>query len=635
MIFNKPSTLNKLAYPSAMGAGTAAAYGNLPLPIASANQTPSVAVKTNQLLLPADLFQKQPTPILPPLTITVPITPFTPQELQQLAQQPAIALKWMSTLKPKNASFNQPLVESVGQRMAMALRIYQALPAQLRPAFQQLLDKGVLTQTQGEANAGHSTLYYLYALANTPRYPSFSPSLLLADAVGILANPDSIEQENTPLNSKNKQLLVQYANHPTGDKHAQQRLPSLRIQQDVDVIRTFNCAMAAELSRMASQQPTSLVRQFVQLSSPNATYYQVVSPQAILPEAPQKAEAWLKKQNFTFQKLPTGHLSVEMPAPKTGLVRALNTQQRIQAGYSLKEKEASPLMVLYQTTLLYNAVRKDYDVAADKRDTLDLGEVTINSVASLTQNQKNVLLSILQNTPKPDESRFQVAQLLQQFSNLTPSDKKAILTNLCGENQGITPDELQAVQRINAEKGETYSITTFQVLGPPVNATHETENDQYLYGYVRSFEQIQGALLTSLQAGKEVIISKSFALPNGYCLPGHEVKIKAFQYLPSTQPNNPPALYFGMADSDDDAKGLKWEPARELVPLIHHASLPESIAKQLWTDILAHPYNLLVPDGQDAINYQLMPMAQTSPPEGLQLPSVQKQLELQRLSQLS
>ena len=131
-----------------------------------------------------------------------------------------------------------------------------------------------------------------------------------------------------------------------------------------------------------------------------------------------------------------------------------------------------------------------------------------------------------------------------------------------------------------------------------------------------------------------MIISKSNVEANGHCLPGHEVKIKAFQYLPSSQPNLPPALYFGMADSDDEAKGLKWESARELVPLIHHASLPESIAKQLWADILAHPYNLLVPDEQDARNFQLMPMAQTPPPEGLQLPSVQKQLELQRLNQL-
>ena len=64
-------------------------------------------------------------------------------------------------------------------------------------------------------------------------------------------------------------------------------------------------------------------------------------------------------------------------------------------------------------------------------------------------------------------------------------------------------------------------------------------------------------VLASLKAGKEVIISKSFALGNGYCLPGHEVKIKAFQYLASTQPNTPMALYFGMADSDDDAKGLQ------------------------------------------------------------------------------
>ena len=628
------SSQNYLAYPSLLGYGISSA--------GLANGQPSPANNWQQLIKKAttptaDLFQKQP---LPPamgkeaLSTPLVITPFTPQELQQLAQQPTVTFKWMTTLKPKEVQPTHPPIESIGQRMAMAMRTYQALPPALRPMFQQLMERGVLTQTQGGGDIGHSALYYLYALFNTPRYPGLSGSLLLADAVSILANPDSIEQENTPLNPQNQQLLVYFANNPNGDKHAQQRLPNLRLPQEVAVIRTFNCAMAAELSRMASQQPKALMRQFVQLSSPDATYYQTVVPQAILPESPQKAAAWLKKQNVAFQTLPTGQLLVEMPAPKTGLVRALNTQQRLQTGHALKPKEASPLMVLYQSTLLYNAVRKDYDVAADKRDTLDLAEVTINSVASLNQNQKNVLLSILQNTPRPDESRIQVAQLLQQMPNLTPPDKKAILTNLCGENQGITPDELQTVQRINAENGESYSITTFQVLAPPPNPTHETENDQYLYGYVRSFEQIQDALLASLKAGKEVIISKSFALGNGYCLPGHEVKIKAFQYLASTQPNTPMALYFGMADSDDDAKGLKWESARELVPLIHHASLPESIAKPLWRDILAHPYNLLIPDEQDARNFQLMPMAQTAPPEGLQLPSVQKQLELQRLEWL-
>ena len=589
--------------------------------------------------LPTDSFQKQPTITQPlPPAITVPIDAFSPQELQQLAKQPLSTFMWAKQLMPQpipSSNQQSPPVESIGQRMAMAFRTYQALPPTLHPTFQHLLETGVLTQTEDKNPLGHSTLYYLYALATTPRYPGFSAPLLLADAVDLLANPDAIEQENTPLNDQNTQLLVEYANHPMGDKHAQQQLPTPRTPNDVAVIRTFNCAMAAELSRMASQQPATLMRQLVQLSSPNATYYQTVFPQSILPEAPQKAEAWLKKQNFTYHKLPNGQFTVEMPAPKTGLVRALNTQQTLATNQALKAKEASPLMVLYQATLLYNAVRKDYDVAADKRDTLDLAEVTINSVKSLTQNQKHLLLAILQKTPRPDESRLQVNQLLQQFPQLTATDKQAILTNLYGENQGITPDELQTVQRINAEAGEPYSITTFQVLGPPANPTHETENDQYLYGYVRSFEQIQNALLASLQAGKEVIISKSFALPNGYCLPGHEVKIKTFQYLPSNQPNHPPELYFGIADSDDHTKGLQWESARELVPLIHHASLPQQVAKPLWQDILAKPNNLLVPDQQDALNYQLMPMAQGKLPDNLQLPSTQKQLEQERLSQLA
>jgi hypothetical protein len=588
---------------------------------------------------PADTFERGTvTPangvITSPL-LKVTISPFSPTELQQLAQQPTQTLKWVQHLTPIPTLYNIAPVESLGQRMAMALRIHQALPDTLKPTFQQLLANGTLTHPQHTAEEqGHSGLYFLYALLTTPKKEGFNAKLLLTDALQIIANPDDIEQENTPLSAESTQALLTLSNHPTGNKHNQQQLPTPRTQQDVNIIRTFNCAMAAELSRMASQEPTQLLRQFVQLTSPEASYYQVVAPNTICPEYPKKAQKLLEKQNFTVQPLASGNFLVEVPAPETGIIRAFNTQQRMENGIPLGDKEASPLMILYQDTLLYNAVRKDYDVAADKRDTLDLAEVSIFSANSLSTEQKNLLLGILQQAGKPDIARSQVYQALNTMPSLSTTDKQAILNNLYGENQGITPDELQTIQRINTGTGEPYSIVNFQVFGPPANATHETENDQYLYGYVQSFEQIQQALITSLSAGKEVIISKTFALPNGFCLPGHEVKIKTFKLVPSPQANKPPELLFGLADTDDHTKGLQWESARELIPSLHHALLPEGIAKQQWQEILAHPQNLLVPDETDAQHFKLIPITNNPPPESLQLPGVQKQLELKRLENL-
>jgi hypothetical protein len=589
---------------------------------------------------PVDRFEKlgtessSPVLVAPPL-VTVVIPPFNATELQQLAQQPAQTLTWVQHLTPAHSPEGVPPVESLGQRMAMAIRVYQTLPSTLKPTFQQLLTNGELTRSQSTAEEqGHSSLYFLYALLTSPKKAGFDTPLLLEDALSIIAKPDDIEQENTPLSTENAQALITLSNHPTGDKHSQQQLPSPRNPQDVGVIRTFNCAMAAELSRMASQEPTKLLRQFVQLTSPEATYYQVVAPQTICPEHPEKAQKLLEKQNFTVQPMNSGNFLLEVPAPETGVIRAFNTQQRLKAGLPLGDKEASPLMILYQDTLLYNAVRKDYDVAADKRDTLDLAEVSIFSATSLSTEQKNSLLAILQHAGRPDTARAQVFQQLNSIPTLSAPDKKAILSNLYGENQGITPDELQVIQRINTGTGEPYSIVNFQVFGPPANATHETENDQYLYGYVRSFEQIQQALTSSLNDGKEVIISKTFALPNGFCLPGHEVKIKTFKLMPSLQPNNPPELFFGLADTDDHAKGLQWESARELIPSLHHALLPEGIAQQLWQDILLNPQNLLVPDETDAKQFKLIPIATSPPPESLQLPGIQKQLELKRLEAL-
>ena len=96
-----------------------------------------------------------------------------------------------------------------------------------------------------------------------------------------------------------------------------------------------------------------------------------------------------------------------------------------------------------------------------------------------------------------------------------------------------------------------------------------------LAGYTKDFKTIKKELLATLKAGHNINIGYTWPDPyNDNRLAGHEITIVSYKVKPNGEG------VFICQDSDDD-KAEKIEMSeKELLPKIHHAGIPESIAKQ-------------------------------------------------------
>ncbi len=529
------------------------------------------------------------------------VLPLSPEELMQVAKNP---LRQAQLLKAFEAS---PSINTKGQRIetpASRLAMYHRISQQLTPQEQQTLNtllysrKNPLLQTQGDTP--HSTLYYLYALAFGNKAPGWDSKTLLKDALNILAHPQDIEQENTPLNPDFQTALLDAVNQPTGDKHNAQVLPNKRSVQDVNVIRTFNCSEAAEMSRMASQNPKELMRHLVELTSPVESFYEKATAEELAPENPQEASNELVKRNMAFQRTPEGGFLVEMPASRAAVIRAQNTQAKLLKGQALGAKEASPLQVLYQETLLYNGGRKAYDVASDKRDMLDIAQTGIWALSQLSDTEKQQLCSYLQ-IPQADEARQQFMQGFAPYQAKLPAKEvQGILESVWGENSGLTGDEKLFNERL-VNDGKAFQLVQYQVLDAPMNANASNYGDLYLYGYRRDFKQIEGDLVNALAQGEEPILNESISMEGGLTVAGHEVKLEATDVDPKTGERR-----FYLVNTDDYAKGLEQVKARDFIPKVGHVSLPKQLSQPIQSEMDA-VQGILIPDENDAKHYDLQP----------------------------
>jgi len=128
------------------------------------------------------------------------------------------------------------------------------------------------------------------------------------------------------------------------------------------------------------------------------------------------------------------------------------------------------------------------------------------------------------------------------------------------------------------------------------------ENEAYLMGYFRNFEQTQQDLLQALNAGNSVIVGYVETDPAGHA--GrldvkHEVLVTGFGRHPQTG-----ELMFTLADSDDGNPNLTQVTAREFIPKIHHAGFPAKQAFGIIQQIQGLGYNRYgVPSAQDAQRY--------------------------------
>jgi hypothetical protein len=533
------------------------------------------------------------------------VAPLQPMELTELAANPIRANQLAKALaqQPSLAHEGQN-IEPVQQRMAMFHRICKTLKPESKQAFEGLLASGKLLDTQGDTP--NSTLYYLYGMASMPTAKGWSPSLLIEDMINILSHANDIEQDNTPLKPEFANALLKATNSPNGLKHEAQALPTPRHPEDFNIIGTFNCSEAAEMARMASLHPKELTRHLYELTRPSESFYEKATPNELSPEDPSQAYMVLAKQNMAYRRLPSGDLLVEVPASRAAIIRAQNTQAKLLETGTLGDKEASPLQVLYQETLLYNGARKGYDVATDKRDMLDIAQTGVMQTPHFNNEQKAELVALLQN-PKADEARQAFLQRFNMWQgNLTALKEETLLTNLWGENQGLTGDEKLFNERL-VNDGTEYQLVNYQALGSPPTATTENYGDLYLYGYYRDFSGIQNDLVKALNMGEQPILNESIAFKDGKTVPGHEVKLHSSDIDPHTGERR-----FYLVNTDDRKKGLETVYAHELIPKIGHISLPKPLADEITKAMQGLNGNVLVPDEMDAKHYTLQP---TVPPE--------------------
>ncbi|WP_373532318.1 hypothetical protein [Vampirovibrio sp.] len=166
-------------------------------------------------------------------------------------------------------------------------------------------------------------------------------------------------------------------------------------------------------------------------------------------------------------------------------------------------------------------------------------------------------------------------------------------------SKGLTEAEKTLMEAIIKDNGGVQSVT-YQAVNNKANPAPGEENNSYLFGYNRPFEQTTQDILEALRMNEPVIIGTTDTDDTGAIVAGHEITITGAYTDP--QDNQ---LKFVVADSDDNIAAPVVKSARDLIPTIHHAGLPVNLARRINQQIQANA-GYLIPDQQDQVNFKLL-----------------------------
>ncbi|MFM7389637.1 MAG: hypothetical protein ACKO34_03305 [Vampirovibrionales bacterium] len=575
--------------------------------VAQPAEPKALASSTDKLVNPqGDFYISQTTLHALEEVNRVPLPSLSPTQARTLLKQPTQALRTAKQLA-SNPLQAPNVSEPLSQRLAMWQTLTQHLgnDTEALDNLNALLQSGRLTFNESpalplasEGMPKHSTLYYLYAMTQTPRLPGFSTQAILKDTLAILAHPADIEQNNAPLDDAHRTLLANISNSGVRNKHHATLDPHPRTPNEFNVEVTYNCAMASLMSRMANLHPSLLASQLNQLTSRQGSMTVHTTAALIAPEDPSSAALLLKGGNLRFSQQGQ-QFTIELPAPAAGIIRADNTFKQQAKGTLNDPRTATPLESLYQSTLLYNAANKAYDVATDKRDTLDYASHALSMAESLTNPQKQELLTLISGVPQLDRLRRLLRHQLESYPNLDPNEKQLILTHVFGENSGLVDTQTTLMERILAVN---HSYTTFplQITGNKPNARPEEATKIFLMGYTRSFETIEQELINALDKGGDVLVSQANMGEDGEVVSAHVVKLDGYERDPHTH-----ELVFLVTNTQDNQKGQRKELAREWIPTLNTVTFPHEQANKLWLEQMARPFVRLLPDETDKQHYRV------------------------------
>lgn len=152
--------------------------------------------------------------------------------------------------------------------------------------------------------------------------------------------------------------------------------------------------------------------------------------------------------------------------------------------------------------------------------------------------------------------------------------------------------------------GAGIKSVNFMITGATPTPRSPEEADQpFLFGYTRDFEQTQRDLMAALDTGSSVIIGFVPVNARGMVLPGHEITLAGYEQDAKTG-----EVRFITFDSDDNNPDKVMRSARDLIPRIHHAGLPQPIAQRIEADMKQSP-GYFRPNAQDRAHFKPVPVA--------------------------
>lgn len=207
-------------------------------------------------------------------------------------------------------------------------------------------------------------------------------------------------------------------------------------------------------------------------------------------------------------------------------------------------------------------------------------------------NQQN---SKVPNTQSVVESAYQSALTKLAAFNYEPGLGTLVMPDgKLDQDPGIVADQKTLMESIMKDTGPVMQVD-YQVTAADRN------NEPYLMGYLRPFEKIYGDLVRAVNLGHNVIIgivdTDKTGPTRGRLNLKHEVTVVGHK-----------DGVFQIADSDDDVPRLIKKSAKELIPQIHHAGLPEAIGRRVQQEATQLSGRYMTPDGNDAKSFQLIDM---------------------------
>jgi len=448
------------------------------------------------------------------------------------------------------ASKTAPAQEGLYETIYMYDRIKKALSPTNQGQLEKLLNKDILLNRKSED--GHSTLYHLYAMLTTPRAADpvakshgsgYNPSELVNETVDFLNRPEAITQKFAPLSPDASQKILMVRNSPKSYSDAERVMPPAKFLEKEDLDVNDNSGTCV----------SSSVMHYMATREPS--------------ELVRHLNELTSPLNAFYEKVRLEEINPGNPA------EALKTLQENK----IRPIFTGPGEILIKVGLPAAGVIRAMD----------------SQYAPFDHRYRNAI-----------ESAYQSA--LTFLADYTYDPATDMMDDGSGNGtKGLIEQKKSLIETIIKENGGVQSVT-YQAVDNKLNPAPGEENNCYLYGYARTFENTTNDILRSLAMKEPVVVGTTDTDETGAIVTGHEVTIDA-----AFRDKKDGQLKFIIADSDDQNPELLVETAQKFIPTIHHAGMPLKLASQINQEI-DHTPGIMVPDFNDAQNYQLL-RQQTGP----------------------